>query len=113
MSIYDLAFEDDHSDLYNLLLNPPSIVDPVQDSITNENQVYFSCHLKRGGLNFREEITYELVEFVGYFSKTKLKIFISITSNTSPFNLGRDLDIENIAISETKTCGFVNDMDSK
>lgn len=69
MSIYDLAYEKDHSDLYNLLSNPPFIVDPIQDSITNENQVYFSCHLKRGGLHFREELTYEMVEFFGYFSK--------------------------------------------
>lgn len=35
MTIYDLAYEEDHTELYNLLLNPPSIVDPVQDSLTN------------------------------------------------------------------------------
>jgi len=34
-----------------------------------ENRVSFSCHLKRGGLDFQKEDTFELVQFVGYFRK--------------------------------------------
>jgi hypothetical protein len=34
-----------------------------------ENRVSFSCHLKRGGLDFQKEDTFELVKFVGYFRK--------------------------------------------
>jgi circadian locomoter output cycle kaput protein len=33
----------------------------------SENRVSFSCHLKRGGLDFQKEDTFELVQFVGYF----------------------------------------------
>lgn len=94
MSIYDIMMEDDHSDLYNLFLNPPTVIDSVQDSlftgsfvqfkdyvcdcrwifnlvvsIPAENQVRFRCHLKRGGLNYRDVIVYEHVQFTGYFSK--------------------------------------------
>lgn len=34
-----------------------------------ENRVSFNCHLKRGGLDFQKEDTFELVQFVGYFRK--------------------------------------------
>jgi len=34
-----------------------------------ENRVSFSCHLKRGGLDFQKEDKFELVQFVGYFRK--------------------------------------------
>ena len=38
----------------------------------------FTCHIKRGGLDFREEPIYELVEFIGYFRKFKKNlIFLS------------------------------------
>lgn len=72
MTIYNLAFEEDHSELYNILLNPVAVVEPLQNGLARENQVNFSCHLKRGGLDFQEEVQYELVHFTGYFSK---KIF--------------------------------------
>jgi len=32
-----------------------------------EDQISFTCHIKRGGLDFREESIYELVQFIGYF----------------------------------------------
>lgn len=68
MTIYDLAYEEDHSKLYNILLNPVSVIEPLQNGLTRENQVNFTCYLKRGGLDYRED-SYELVQFVGYFSK--------------------------------------------
>jgi hypothetical protein len=39
------------------------------NSSVAENCVSFTCHLKRGGLDFQEEDTFELVQFVGYFRK--------------------------------------------
>lgn len=35
MTIYDLAFEEDHSDIYNLLLSPSVMVDPAHDTLTS------------------------------------------------------------------------------
>lgn len=34
MSIYDLVYEEDHSELYNLLLNPINVVEPLQNVLT-------------------------------------------------------------------------------
>lgn len=67
MTIYDLSYEDDHTQLYNLLLNPTNIADPLQNGILNENQIIFSIHLKRGGLENQEKVLFELVQFTGYF----------------------------------------------
>lgn len=47
-----------------------------------ENQVCFTCHLKRGGLDVKEIVSYELVQFVGYFSKLK-SLNIRYTSLTN------------------------------
>lgn len=33
MTIYDLAYEEDHSELYNLLLNPIAVVDPTKNDL--------------------------------------------------------------------------------
>lgn len=32
-SIYDMLIESDHPDLYNLLSNPPAVIDPVQEAL--------------------------------------------------------------------------------
>ncbi|XP_055380782.1 circadian locomoter output cycles protein kaput [Condylostylus longicornis] len=83
-TIYDLTYEEDHSQLYNILLNPVPVIDPLQGGqLTTENQVNFSCHLKRGGLDYREEVSYELVQFVGYFRS--------------------DVDLDNM-LTNTRTC---------
>lgn len=37
MTIYDLAFDEDHSDIYNMLLNPSITVDPTHDTLTSGN----------------------------------------------------------------------------
>lgn len=68
MTVYDMVYEDDQNDLYNILLNPTTVVDPVQAGI-DRNQVTFSCYIKRGTADYRSEISYELVQFNGYFSK--------------------------------------------
>ncbi|XP_075991228.1 circadian locomoter output cycles kaput protein Clock isoform X2 [Anticarsia gemmatalis] len=65
-SIFDLAFEEDRPSLYNLLQNPGNGRDPMQSS-GKENEIRFQCHLRRGALDFRDESTYELVQFNGHF----------------------------------------------
>ncbi|XP_013138160.1 PREDICTED: circadian locomoter output cycles protein kaput-like isoform X2 [Papilio polytes] len=65
-SIFDLAFEDDRPNLYSLLQNPRTAVDPSQPFL-RENEIKFQCHLRRSTLDFRDEATYELIEFNGHF----------------------------------------------
>jgi circadian locomoter output cycles kaput protein len=69
MTIYDIVYEDDQNSLYNILLNPVPILDPIQNAISQENQTTFCCHVKRGGLDNIENTSYDLVQFTGYFSK--------------------------------------------
>ncbi|XP_054274274.1 circadian locomoter output cycles protein kaput isoform X2 [Macrosteles quadrilineatus] len=64
MTIYDVVYDEDQSQLYNMFLNP---VTNVLYENNKDNQVAFVCHCKRGSLDFSEEVTYELVRFVGYF----------------------------------------------
>uniref|UniRef100_A0A336KII5 CSON011139 protein n=1 Tax=Culicoides sonorensis TaxID=179676 RepID=A0A336KII5_CULSO len=67
MSIYDIVYEEDQTVLYNILLNPTTIIEPMQSSISRENQVIYTCHMKRGSLNEQQSVCYEPVQFVGYF----------------------------------------------
>ncbi|XP_076668687.1 circadian locomoter output cycles kaput protein Clock isoform X1 [Andrena cerasifolii] len=64
-TIYDITYQEDQSALYNVLLNPANTTD--RRNIKKEDQISFSCHIKRGGLNIQENPVYELVQFVGYF----------------------------------------------
>ncbi|XP_070153000.1 circadian locomoter output cycles protein kaput isoform X1 [Polyergus mexicanus] len=63
--IYNITYEEDQSHLYNILLNPGSMRDKC--AVKKEDQISFTCHIKRGGLNFQEDSVYELVQFIGYF----------------------------------------------
>lgn len=72
MTIYDLAYEEDHSELYNLLSNPSDVIDPMRIDLSKVSQICFSCHLKRGGVNYREDVSFELVQFVGYFREFEI-----------------------------------------
>ncbi|CAH1119613.1 unnamed protein product [Phaedon cochleariae] len=56
-TIYELASEDERTNLYNILLSPSE----------EDKQMVFSCHMRRGGPGPKPTITYELVHFVGYF----------------------------------------------
>ncbi|XP_014616682.1 PREDICTED: circadian locomoter output cycles protein kaput [Polistes canadensis] len=64
-TIYDIAYQEDQSHLYNVLLNPNSIRDRC--TVKKEDQVSFTCHIKRGGFDYQEDPIYELVQFIGYF----------------------------------------------
>lgn len=57
MSIYDLASEEEQSNLYNILLSPSE----------EQGQITFSCYLKRGGPDRKLSASYEMVQFTGYF----------------------------------------------
>ncbi|XP_058792136.1 circadian locomoter output cycles protein kaput isoform X2 [Phymastichus coffea] len=78
-TIYEIAFQEDQSQLYNILANSNNTRD--QNSINKEHQVSFTCHIKRGGFDFREEPIYELVQFVGYFRTDNDTDTDSIISN--------------------------------
>lgn len=67
MTIYDLAYEEDHSELYNVLSNPTVVIDPARTDMATVNQICFACHLKRSGVDYKEDMSFELVQFVGYF----------------------------------------------
>ncbi|XP_076221766.1 circadian locomoter output cycles kaput protein Clock isoform X2 [Nomia melanderi] len=64
-TIYDITYQEDQSPLYNVLLNPVNARD--RRNVKKEDQISFSCHIKRGGLNVQENPVYELVQFIGYF----------------------------------------------
>jgi len=90
-TIYDITYQEDQPRLYNILLNPGSTRDRRATKkgtfhdcsrfkhsnnlfmshnlfyVLTEDQISFICHIKRGGLDFREESVYELVQFIGYF----------------------------------------------
>lgn len=34
LSIYDMMLDEDHAELYNMLLNPPAVIDPVQKTLS-------------------------------------------------------------------------------
>lgn len=60
MTIYDLIYEGDHSELYSIILGPAAEYD-------KENEISFVCHCKRGGLDAKGEPVYEVVQFLGQF----------------------------------------------
>jgi circadian locomoter output cycle kaput protein len=59
MTIYDMASEEEHSNLYNILLTPSE----------EQGQASFTCHLRRGDPDMKQNPSFELVHFVGYFSE--------------------------------------------
>ncbi|XP_029164870.1 circadian locomoter output cycles protein kaput [Nylanderia fulva] len=68
-TIYNITYQEDQPHLYNVLLNPGSTRD--RRTVKKEDQISFTCHIKRGGLNFQEDSVYELVQFIGYFRSVK------------------------------------------
>lgn len=73
-TIYDIVYEEEHQEIYNILLNPPkTAIDPQQSQPSPENQIRFLAHLKRGSLDNPPKVLYEYVQFTGYFSEFKMK----------------------------------------
>lgn len=69
LSIFDLAFEMEHDNLFSIFLNPAPVIETLQTDIGSSNQITFYVHLKRGGIERLDVNSYELVKFVGYFRK--------------------------------------------
>lgn len=64
-----------------------------------EDQVSFTCHIKRGGFDFQEDPIYELVQFIGYFREYNYLSFFSFAcflnyknNYYNVFNEGSDVD---------------------
>ncbi|XP_041987762.1 circadian locomoter output cycles protein kaput isoform X2 [Aricia agestis] len=65
-NLFDLTYQDDRSNLYNILQNNTTAADSTVTQ-SAENEIRFQCHLRRGTLDFRDNVNYELVEFNGHF----------------------------------------------
>lgn len=66
-----MVYEEEQQDIYNILLSPPkTVIDPLQSGISPENQVSFLCHVKRGSMEDTPEVSYEFVQFTGYFRES-------------------------------------------
>lgn len=88
MTIYDLVHEEEQQDIYNLLLHPPkAVIDPLQNGISAEHQVSFTCHVKRGSVEPSAAVSYEFVQFNGYFSKFELRPIVLVDVSLSTFTL--------------------------
>jgi hypothetical protein len=82
-TIYDIVYEEEHQEIYNILLNPPkTAIDPHQNKVSPENQICFLAHLKRGSLDNPPKILYEYVQFTGYFSEFSMKFRYLFTGLT-------------------------------
>uniref|UniRef100_A0A0A9W299 Circadian locomoter output cycles protein kaput n=1 Tax=Lygus hesperus TaxID=30085 RepID=A0A0A9W299_LYGHE len=61
LTLYDIVYEGDHAQLYNLFLNP------AIDCGNQDNELSFTCHCKRGNSDPEEQPVYETVQFLGQF----------------------------------------------
>ncbi|EEB16545.1 Circadian locomoter output cycles protein kaput, putative [Pediculus humanus corporis] len=81
VTIFDILYEEDQPNIYNILSNSEH---GFGSNIGKENQMEFSCHLRRGVDDYRDEPVYQLVHFVGYFktdsSKTDVDNMVSSTN---------------------------------
>ncbi|KAI5734594.1 hypothetical protein M8J77_008538 [Diaphorina citri] len=106
-TIYDLVYEEDHSNLYNTLLNPTTTVSSDNEK---ENQITFVCHCKRGAMNSEEEVTYELVQFVGYFRADMDSLKVDNSSRSSTFGSDSDTRLVFICIGRLQTPQLIREM---
>ncbi|XP_034935432.1 circadian locomoter output cycles protein kaput [Chelonus insularis] len=105
-TIYEITYEEDQSLLYNILLNPTTT---REQGIKEENQVSFTCHIKRGSLDFQEEPTYERVRFVGYF-RSDIDIESLIPSSRYGNNITNDPKIVFVGTGRLLTPHLIQDM---
>ncbi|KAL1456573.1 hypothetical protein WDU94_001294 [Cyamophila willieti] len=106
-TIYDLVYEEDHSNLYNTLLNPTTT---VSNDNENENQITFVCHCKRGAMNSEEEVTYELVQFVGYFRADMDSLKVDNSSRSSTLGSDSDTRLVFICIGRLQSPQLIREM---
>lgn len=51
MTIYDITYEDDHTELYNILVNPALIIDPVNNDLTDGMYTELKIFLQNNVIN--------------------------------------------------------------
>uniref|UniRef100_A0A1B6CYF0 Circadian locomoter output cycles protein kaput n=1 Tax=Clastoptera arizonana TaxID=38151 RepID=A0A1B6CYF0_9HEMI len=109
MTIYDMVYDEDQTELYNMLLNP---VTNVLYESNKDNQISFLCHCKRGGIEFEEEITYELVQFVGYFraDMDSLQIDNVVSDRYSGFSGEADTRLVFVGTGRLQTPQLIREM---
>lgn len=110
MTVYDMVYEDDQNDLYNILLNPAAVVDPLQTGISRENQVTFSCYIKRGTADYRTEVSYELVQFTGYFRSDVDADSLMTTSRFSGYMTDADTRLIFVGTGRLQTPQLIREM---
>ena len=66
--------------------------------------------MKRGGIDYRDEISYELVQFVGYFRKRLNRSVMSWVYFNLTFS-GSNIDVEKLF--PHNSIGFPGELDSK
>lgn len=106
-TIYEITYQEDQSLLYNVLLNPINTYD--SQSTNAENQVSFTCHIKRGNLDFQEEATYECVHFIGYF-RSDADIESLIPSSHYGNNISNDTKLIFVGTGRLHTPQLIQDM---
>lgn len=113
MTIYDMVYEEEQQSIYNILLNPPkTVIDPLQSGISPENQVSFLCHLKRGSMEDPPKVSFENVQFTGYFREfLSWLTCVSVDIHHDPL-AGENLDGENM-IPANRYTGYVGETDAK
>uniref|UniRef100_A0A1A9W7P9 Circadian locomoter output cycles protein kaput n=1 Tax=Glossina brevipalpis TaxID=37001 RepID=A0A1A9W7P9_9MUSC len=98
MTIFDLAYEMDHENLFNIFVHPKPVIESMQTDISSRNQISFFVHLKRGGVEESDTNSYELVKFVGYFRSDANVDTITVqnTQNSLPriFQLRSTVEID-------------------
>ncbi|KAL9701974.1 hypothetical protein quinque_005415 [Culex quinquefasciatus] len=110
MTVYDMVYEDDQNDLYNILLNPAAVVDPLQTGISRENQVTFACYIKRGTADYRSEVSYELVQFTGYFRSDVDADSLMTTSRFSTYMNDADTRLIFVGTGRLQTPQLIREM---
>ncbi|XP_052860306.1 circadian locomoter output cycles protein kaput [Anopheles cruzii] len=110
MTVYDMVYEDDQNDLYHILLNPTTIVDPLQTGISRENQVTFSCYIKRGTVDYRADVSYEHVQFTGYFRSDVDTESLMTTSRFSGYTSDADSRLVFVGTGRLQTPQLIREM---
>ncbi|XP_055322141.1 circadian locomoter output cycles protein kaput isoform X2 [Sitodiplosis mosellana] len=109
-SVYDLIYDNEQQEIHNLLSNPVTVIDPIKNDLTIENQVSFVCHMKKGGLEYRDEEAYESVQFIGYFRNDVEIDELLPSTSSSRATTDNDLKLLFVGIGRTQTPQLVREM---
>lgn len=107
VTIFDIVYEEDQATLYNILSNSDHNFSPSSNSLGKENQIQFSCHIRRGVVDCRDDPVYELVHFVGYFRTDASNLEVdNMVSSTNRY--AGESDSMYVTLAQTR-CLEIND----